>query len=141
MDLVECKRKGFVKRTKVNPELAKSLIEMSNMKEKVLKNTELNEENVSAFLPMAYDSLREILEAICIMHGYKVISHVCVEKYLESIYPKISFVDFDRFRYIRNSINYYGEMVEFEQGKEIIKKIFVLKKEFLYLLENILKNR
>lgn len=140
MDLDDCKRKGFIRRTKVNQELARSLIEMSNVKEKVVKNTELNKESVSAFLPMAYDSLREILEAICIMHGYKVTSHVCVEKYLELVYPKISFVDFDRFRYIRNSINYYGEMVEFEQGKEVIKKIFVLKKEFLDLLEDLLQN-
>jgi uncharacterized protein (UPF0332 family) len=139
MDLNDCKRKGFVKKARVNPELARSLIEMSNMKEKVVKNIGLNENNVSAFLPMAYDSLREILEAICIMHGYKVTSHVCVEKYLGSVYPKISFMDFDRFRYVRNSINYYGKMVEFEQGKEIIRKIFILKKEFLIILKELLE--
>lgn len=139
MDLDECKRKGFVRRTKVNRELAMSLIKMSNVKEKVVKDAKLDSENVSAFLPMAYDSLREILEAICIMHGYKVTSHVCVERYLESVYQNISFVEFDRFRYIRNSINYYGEMVEFEQGKEIIKKIFVLKKEFLNILSKLLR--
>jgi uncharacterized protein (UPF0332 family) len=139
MDLGDCKRKGFIKKTRINPSLARSLINMSNMKEKVVKGITLNQSNVSAFLPMAYDSLREVLEAICIMHGHKVTSHVCVEKYLESVYPKISFIDFDRFRYVRNSINYYGEMVEFEQGREIIKKIFVSKKEFLIILKKLIE--
>lgn len=39
--------------------------------------------------------------------------------------------EFDRLRWIRNSINYYGEKVEFEQGKEIVDKIFAMKKKFM----------
>jgi|GEM_PF-3783890 len=35
------------------------------------------------------------------------------------------------FRWIRNSINYYGKKVEFEQGKELIEKIFIMKKNIL----------
>lgn len=138
MDLNECKRKGFVKATKVNRELVKSLIKISGLKEKTVKSASLDHNNISVFLPMAYDSLREILECICIMHGYKVTSHVCIEKLLKSIYPEISFVEFDRFRYVRNSINYYGELVEFKPGKEIINKIFLLKKEFLTILKKLI---
>lgn len=41
---------------------------------------------------------------------------------------------FDRFRYMRNSINYYGEKTDFDQGKEMIRKIFEMKNQ---LLENI----
>ena len=38
---------------------------------------------------------------------------------------------------IRNSINYYGEKVDFEQGKEIINTIFAIRKKILekYLKE------
>jgi len=138
MDIDECKRKGFVKKARIDPELARSLSEMSDIKEKAIRNVNLDAENISAFVPMAYDSLREVLEAICIMHGYKVTSHVCIEKLLSTIYPDVSWQDFDRFRYIRNGINYYGKKVDFEQGKEIIDKIFLLKKEVSLLLGDLL---
>jgi len=138
MDLGECKRKGFIKLTKKNKEFAKSLVEISNIKENTIKTATINEINISAYIPMAYDSLREILEAICIMNGYKVISHVCIDKLLSSIYPRVSFNDFDRFRYVRNSINYYGKKVGFKEGKEIISKIFLLKREYLKILQELL---
>ena len=71
MDLDECFRKGLIKRTEPNQELVKSLIEMANIKEKAVKSAEINEENVSAYVSLAYDSLREVLEAICILQGTK----------------------------------------------------------------------
>lgn len=138
MDLSECKRKGFIKRTKPNVELVKSLIEISKIKEESIKKVELNERNICAYIPMAYDSLREIMEGICIMNGYKVTSHICIERLLKEIYPNITFKEFDRFRYIRNSINYYGKKVELEQGKEIIKKIFILRNEMSNLLKKLI---
>jgi hypothetical protein len=139
MDLVECKRKGFVRPAKKNRGLAKSLLEMSRIKEGVVKGSGLNENNISAYIPMAYDSLREVLEAICIMHGYKVTSHVCIEKLLVSIYPGISFREFDRFRYIRNSINYYGKKIGLDEGREIINKTFLLKKGYTEILKALLR--
>jgi len=45
---------------------------------------------------------------------------------------------FRQFRYIRNGINYYGKKVDFEQGKEIIDKIFLLKKDVTLLLDDLL---
>ena len=138
MDLAECKRKGYIKKTRPNPELAKSLKEMSDIKETVVKETVLDENNISAFVPMAYDSLREILEAVCIMNSYKVVSHICIEKLLETIYPGLRWHDFDRFRYIRNSINYYGKKMDFNQGKEIIKNIFNFKADLLKILNSLL---
>jgi len=138
MDLEECRRKGFIKSTKKNKEFAKSLIEISKIKEDTIKTATINESNISAYVPMAYDSLREILEAICIMNGYKVTSHACIDKLLSPIYSNISFNDFDRFRYIRNSINYYGKKIGFKEGKEIISKIFMLKKECLNILRRLL---
>lgn len=138
MDLDECKRKGFVRKYKPNKELCRSLIEMSGIKEKSIKDVEFNEINVNAFVPLAYDSLREILEAICIMHGFKVTSHVCIESLLKTLYPDVSFSSFDRFRYIRNSINYYGKQIDFKQGKEMISSIFKTKQEFLKLLKKLL---
>ena len=131
MDLDECFRKGLIKRIKVDENLIKSLVEMSNIKETTVKTAQLSEQNISAYVSLAYDSLREVLEAICIFQGYKVLSHICVGELLKDLLEDFDYDDFDRMRYTRNSINYYGIKVEFEQGTIIMNKIFAMKKKLL----------
>ena len=131
MDLNECFEKGFIKITKINPHLIKSLIEMSEIKQKTVTKANLNNENISAYTPLAYDSLREILEALCISKGYKVTSHACIGELLKKDLGFIFFNQFNRFREIRNKINYYGKKIGYKQGKELINKIFLMKKHLL----------
>ena len=131
MDLNECFRKGMIKKTRKDTELVKSLMEMSDIKETTVKTANINKINISAYVSLAYDSLREILEALCILKGYKVLSHICMGEFLKSILEDFDYEEFDRLRWIRNSINYYGEKIEFNQGKEIIEKIFIMKKKIV----------
>ena len=137
MDLNECYKNGFIKKTEINIELIKSLIEMSDIKEITVNSARLDKINISAYISMAYESLREILESLCISKGYKVLSHQCLGELLREIIKEFDFVGFDRWRYIRNGINYYGTKVDFEQGKEIIRKMFNMKKDILnkYLMK------
>lgn len=127
MDLSDCYKRNFIKKTRKNPELIKSLIEMSNIKESTIKSAKVNGKNISAYFSMAYESLREILEAICISYGYKVTSHFCLGELLRKLIKDFDFNGFDRIRYARNSVNYYGIKIEFQQGKELIRKIFEMK--------------
>jgi len=127
MDLDDCYRKGEIKKTKINSELIKSLIEISDIKEQTINSAKINKINISAYLSMAYDSLREFLEAICISKGYKVLSHLCLGELLKTLLNDFDFNLFDRFRYVRNGINYYGTKIDFEQGKEIMDKMFKMK--------------
>ena len=131
MDLNECLRKGLIRKTKVDDELVKSLIEMSDIKESTVRNANIDKINISAYVSLAYDSLREILEALCVLNGYKVLSHICIGELLKTLIEDFDYEEFDRLRYIRNSINYYGRKIELEQGSEIIKKIFIIKKKIL----------
>ncbi len=124
MDLDECFRKGLIKRTKRNRGLARSLLEMANIKERTVKTAQLDELNISAYISLAYDALRQVLEAICVLNGYKVLSHACVGELLNELLEDFNYKAFDRLRYVRNNINYYGIKVDFEQGKEIIRKTF-----------------
>ena len=64
MDLDECFRKGLIKKTKIDRELIKSLIEMSKIKEITVKTANINEINISAYVSLAYDALREMLESL-----------------------------------------------------------------------------
>ncbi|MBI2148381.1 hypothetical protein HYU23_01775 [Candidatus Woesearchaeota archaeon] len=136
MDLDDCFKKGFIKKTNIDKELIKSLVEMSQIKEDAVKTAKINDVNIPAYVSLAYDSLRERLEALCILNGYKVLSHICIGELLKNILNNFDYEEFDRLRWIRNSINYYGKKVEFEQGKEIIEKIFIINNN---ILENYLK--
>ena len=139
MDLTECERKGFIKRANPSKSLAKSLLEVSEIKDKALDSAKLDKMNVNAYLPMAYDALREALEALCILHGYKVTNHVCLSELLNKLETDFDYSSFDRFRYIRNGINYYGKKVDFEQGKEIIRKIMQMRKAIAIKVNSRLK--
>ncbi len=132
MDLDECYRKGLIKKTRIDKELIRSLIEMSDIKENAVNTANVNEINISAYVSMAYDSLREVLEALCISKGYKVLSHICIGELLKTIITDINYSEFDRLRYARNGINYYGAKVDFVQGKEIIRKIFAMRRTIMY---------
>ena len=134
MDLKECFRKGLIKKTRIDNELIKSLIEMSDIKENAVKAAKIDHINISAYVSLAYDSLREILEALCISKGYKVLSHICIGELLKDMLEDFDYHEFDRMRYIRNGINYYGVKVGLEQGKEINNKIFAIKNKIKSLL-------
>jgi len=71
------------------------------------------------------------MEAICISRGYKVLSHICIGELLKNLFKEFEYEEFDRLGWIRNSINYYGTKVEFKQGKEIINKIFNMKRNLI----------
>ncbi|HIH37620.1 hypothetical protein J4460_01615 [Candidatus Woesearchaeota archaeon] len=128
MDIDECFRKGLIKKTRVDEGHVKSLIEMADIKEDTVLHATIDERNISAYFSLAYDSLRETLEALCILKGYKVLSHVCLGELLNDLLDTFEYEEFDRVRWIRNGINYYGKKVEHQQGKEIINKIFKMKK-------------
>ncbi|MCX6747168.1 MAG: hypothetical protein NTU63_03490 [Candidatus Pacearchaeota archaeon] len=129
MDLDDCYRKNFIRKTKIDKELIKSLLEMSDIKEKTVKSASVDKVNISAYFSMAYDSLREALEAICIAFGYKVTSHFCLGELLRTLIEDFDFNEFDRIRYARNGINYYGTKIDFSQGKELIKRMFEMKRK------------
>ena len=129
MDLEDCYKKNFIKKTRIDKELIRSLIEMSKIKEDSVNNAKIDDINISAYVAMAYDSLRETLEALCILKGYKVTSHICLGELLRTLILNFDFNSFDRFRYTRNGINYYGTKVDYQQGKEIIMKLFKMKSE------------
>ena len=117
MDLEDCYKKNFIKKTRIDKELIRSLIEMSKIKEDSVNNAKIDDINISAYVAMAYDSLRETLEALCILKGYKVTSHICLGELLRTLILNFDFNSFDRFRYTRNGINYYGTKVDYQQGK------------------------
>jgi hypothetical protein len=87
-------------------------------------------------ISLAYDSLRELLEALSISSGYKIYNHDCYTSFLKEVLGKFSLGDeFDELRQIRNSLNYYGESILLEETIKVLDRIKALRRSVRDLLE------
>jgi hypothetical protein len=129
MDWRDCINQKIAKKITPDAELIKSLINTSN--NKLESETKLAMEDVTADskVSLAYDSLRELLEALSIKTSYKIYNHEGYTPFLKEILQQDSIAEeFDDIRKIRNSINYYGKSVSKEEAAEIIQRIISLRK-------------
>lgn len=119
-------KKGLARKTFKDKSLVKSLIQNSKRDLKFLESLKINRNSVRKIMSNFYDVLRNILEAVSITKGYKIYSHEAYNEaynyFLEEIGEDILAKKFDRFRKIRNSINYYGN-ISIEETKENLEKI------------------
>ena len=115
---------------KISPDKARanSLIETADERIKLIR--EINEKNCNFVFEDYYTSLLELLQALIIRDGYKVLNHLCIGFYLRDVLNrKDLFRIFDDVRYKRNSLTYYGRRMDFETCKEAIEKCKLLIKE------------
>ncbi len=109
-------------------ERAKSLIETSEERINIIK--EINEKNCNFVFEDYYTSLLELLQALIIKKGYKILNHLCLGYYLRDVLKREDlFRIFDDLRYKRNSLTYYGIRMGFEVAKDSIEKCEKLMKE------------
>jgi hypothetical protein len=114
---------GFARRTSKDTNLAKSLFTTAENDLKFLENLELNEFSTRKIVGNYYDTLRSILEAIAVLDGYKIYSHEAFTFYLKERGEDVISIKFERFRKIRNGINYYGQIVSVEEAVELIDEM------------------
>lgn len=127
MDWVECEKKRLVKEIKPDNNLIQSLIKSSENKLKSQELLKLTDDTAGSKISLAYDSLRELLEALSIKKGYKIYNHSCYTSFLKQVMKESVLGDeFDDVRKIRNSINYYGKSVGEEEALSVIKKVKAL---------------
>lgn len=117
---------------------AKALIKMSENNFNTSKKIEITEVSSSAVFGIVYESIREIVEAICLLEGLKVYSHEAFTKYLEKIGEHAIAAKFDRLRKLRNGANYYGKSVPVEVTNNAKKqvsdmRIHLIKKYVIYV--------
>lgn len=132
MDWKECKDKGFVKDVKVDNNLISSLIKSSNKKFISSERLELDETTASTRISIIYESLRELLEAVSVGKGFKIYNHECFCSFLNEVCNEENLSkEFDKFRKIRNQVNYYGKDISVEETKILIKEIIKLRRNIL----------
>lgn len=110
-------------------QLAKSLIGMSDNHIEVIKKIAIDEITASTVMSTYYEALREIIEAIAAKRGYKIYSHDALTYFLKELGKDVIADKFDRFRKIRNGINYYGKQIGKESAESNVKEIENIIKE------------
>ena len=120
MDWKECNDKRFVKKVSIDINLINSLDASSNKKCKSANMLELNETTAASVISLLYDSLRELLEALAIKKGFKIYNHECFCSFLsEIVHDHQNAVLFDKFRKVRNGINYYGKDLSADNARQL----------------------
>src|SRR3989338_3132844 len=115
---------GKVKKVVPNKIRAISLFKSSMQAIETAKIIQLNPNTLKSILRELYEGLREYCEAIGYLKGYKFMDHESITYFLRDVLKEqpIS-AKFDRYRRLRNGINYYGEDVHIETVKEALIEI------------------
>ncbi len=88
-------------------------------------------------LSLAYDSLRELLEALALKKGFKIHNHDCYVAFLKEVMSEsVRGDEFDEVRRVRNNVNYYGGTLTAEEASRIIVDIKALRSVVSDLIEN-----
>lgn len=121
---------GKVKKVIPNKIRASSLIKSSAQAIETAKIISLSSNSAKTILRELYEGLREHCEAIGYSKGYKFLDHESIGYFLRDILKEQSiYGKFDRYRKLRNGINYYGENIEVETVREAIIDIPKIIKE------------
>ncbi len=124
MDWIECNKRRIVKQVYIDEAMIKSLLNTSTNKLKSEKILILNNTTASSKITLAYDALRELLEALALKNGFKIYNHECYTAFLKDVMNESSTGDeFDEIRKLRNSINYYGKEISVQDTRKTLKEI------------------
>ena len=117
-------KEGKAKKVTPNKIRSLSLIKSSIQAIKTIKAISLDVNSAKTILRELYEGLREYCEAIGYFEGYKFLDHESIGYFLRDILKEQSiYGKFDRYRKLRNGINYYGEDIEVETVREAIIEI------------------
>jgi len=84
----------------------------------------LSEGKQKTILRELYEGLRQFCEAIGYQKGYQFLDHESITFFLDDILKENSIATkFDRYRKLRNGINYYGNELLIETTKEALSEI------------------
>ena len=136
MNLQDFINKQQVRKATKDISLAKSLLLNAKSDIEFLDRLEIDTISARKIMCNYYDVLRSILEAITALDGYKIYLHEAFTFYLKGKGENVFAEKFDRFRKIRNGINYHGKGISIEEAKENKDQI---KKLIGLLIEKYLK--
>ncbi|MBT3262393.1 hypothetical protein HN992_03100 [Candidatus Woesearchaeota archaeon] len=130
----ECVEYNSAKKVSPNLERADSLRGVAEERIGIIK--EITLKNCNFVFEDYYTSLLELLQALIIQRGYKILNHICLGYFLRDVLKEDRLYNlFDDLRYKRNSLTYYGNKMDFETAKQSIENSKTLMKELEFYLK------
>lgn len=127
---------GFAKKVEIDRIRAKSLMKSADDALLAAKELQLKEHNLKSILRELYEALRQYCEAVGYLQGYKFQSHEAITYFLSEVLEETELSSkFDRYRKIRNGINYYGREISTETVEKALKEIPEMVKKLKYRLD------
>ena len=126
MNIEDFIKEGKVLVVEKNESLIKSLVKTADEYYRFLNGMKIDDISARKLVSNFYDILRALLEAFALSKGYKIYSHEAFTYFLKEIQEDLLAKKFDRFRRIRNDINYYGKDVSIIEAEDNINEIKLL---------------
>ena len=91
----------------------------------IIKTIGINENSANSIIKLCYDTIMELVRAEMLIHGYKAFgqgSHEAEVSYLREIgFSENEVLFANQLRYFRNSIIYYGKILDKEYANKVIE--------------------
>lgn len=115
---------GYARKIESDLFRARNLIKAAHETLLTLKEISVKEENCKTLLRELYEAFHQYCEGIGYLQGYKFESHEVIVYYLRDVLGEESISQvFDKYRRLRNDINYYGRDVSLETVKKALQEI------------------
>lgn len=113
---------GGVRKNEPDPGKARGLIEMAMSDMERVNMEKINEDSASYVFKNAYDVIRYSISALMALDGFHPYSHVAVVAYMRD---ELTISDslaskFNKFRKLRNNIEYRAERATVKEAEEIL---------------------
>lgn len=114
--------KKMVRKTVANPAIANSLIKKSDIRLRRIVKEEITNEESSIIFEDIYELIREALQAIMQLKGYKPYSHEALIAFLkeEKIFSLEIINNINRYRILRNKSVYEAKKVSINTCKDAL---------------------
>jgi hypothetical protein len=111
---------GDVKKTIIDRNIAKSLLEQAMRRLAYVDAETITEDNCDFILEQYYEAMRTLADAVLALNGYKSYSHEASIAFLEKDkdFSPMLLEGFDRLRRLRHGIRYYGKRVSMAEAKD-----------------------
>ncbi|MFH0956317.1 MAG: hypothetical protein V1813_00480 [Candidatus Aenigmatarchaeota archaeon] len=117
-------RDGYARKVPVDMIRARNLMQSAKDAVSTAHGIKPEERKLKTIMRELYEGLREFCEAIGYMRGYKFLSHESIAYFIDDVLHEPALAGrFDRYRKIRNGINYYGHSISPETVREAASEI------------------
>lgn len=117
-------QEGSAKKVSIDKEFAKSLVKIASFRMKKAKKENPTDENAFFIVENVYGAVKELIDAIMALDGYKSYSHEACIDFLKQFYSReitmAMIFRIDRYRKLRNDIKYRGILPSLDEGKAAI---------------------